>query len=104
MDAWIKFQGKIEKASTGFRLTDEKGGIFEVSNDSVRTDDKGVALRVGSKIKMVAQPKEKNRSPSPPDAEMKAMGDCDRTACIGLVEICCGSGKVLRACIGAWGC
>jgi len=24
--------------------------------------------------------------------------------CIGLVELCCGSGEVVGACLGAWGC
>lgn len=32
--------------------------------------------------------------------------DCPhgKTMCIGLVHMCCGSGKVLGACIGIWGC
>jgi hypothetical protein len=104
MDEWIAFSGKATKVANYYRLVGDKGGELEAGIEAVREINGKFSVRKGSKMKVSVAPSGSNKSPSPPDAEMKAMGDCDHTACIGLVEVCCGSGKVLRACIGVWSC
>jgi hypothetical protein len=104
MEPWLKFDGRSVDAGAGRKkLVANNGGEFEVAADDVAVKNGAVHVHVGARANVTKYPPQKNTQPNP-DAMMLVEGDCDRTACIGLVEVCCGSGRVLRACIGAWGC
>ncbi|EJI1399427.1 hypothetical protein [Vibrio parahaemolyticus] len=104
MSDWIRFEGSIsdDDGSTAL-LTAKSGGAFRLSSSSVQERNGEIFVQIGATCSDLDCPKG-NCPHDQPDTEMVVMGGCDRTACIGLVEICCGSSRVLRACIGVWGC
>lgn len=104
MENWLEFDGTQQQVDAEVvRLTAVQGGEIEASSTDVSTDGSAVKIREGATVRVKIAPSQPNNQ-SAPDSEMLAAGDCQHTACIGAVEVCCGSGKVLRACIGVWGC
>lgn len=103
MDEWVSFDGNAVSIASGkYRLSASTGGEFELFSESVKIEPGKIKVKVGALARITKHPTV--TSDAAPDEAMISAGDCDHTACIGLVEICCGSERVLRACIGAWGC
>lgn len=77
--------------------------ILEFRKDDVRSAVNGQAqVRSGARLASVRALKGKAGAPG---VEMKAMAsEGKHSQCVGLVELCCGSGRALRACLGGWDC
>jgi hypothetical protein len=70
------------------------GGNIQVAGEDFRFADGKQFIRNEAKVAVLKCPTGECPDPTP-SAAMLATDDCSRTACIGLVEICCGSGKVM---------
>lgn len=101
MVEWISFKGTAEKNTSGYRLkaTDGNGG-FELPHDSVKVNANKVEIKVGATAKNISAPTKQLAE----NAEQVKVAGCKRTACIGLVLICCDNGRILGPCTGFWGC
>lgn len=104
MSDWLIFEGDVTGIGDGkVSCKATNGGQMILNSSDVKQEDGKQFVRVGAEVKVTEMPS--GDSPyAAPDTMMITMGDCDRTACIGLVEVCCGSGRVLRGCIGVWSC
>jgi hypothetical protein len=99
MAEWVEFKGTAKETSDGYHLTtSDNNGVLEAKKDAVSVQDGKVRLKVGETVKIGVDAKGKR-----PDSQPRSPG-CSRTACIGLVLICCDNGQVIGACIGAFGC
>ena len=104
MSEWIEFDGELTSSNNGTSSgKTSDGGSFEVSTNDTKSEDGKNYIREGCGVTIKSCPTG-DCPHDKPDTLMASAGDCDRTACIGLVEICCGSGRVLRGCFGVWGC
>jgi hypothetical protein len=104
MEEWLEFDGEHHQVDANtVRVVAAQGGEIEVATEDVLIDGNVAKVRAHAKVRVTVPPSQPNAQATP-DQAMIAAGDCDRTACIGLVEICCGSGRALRPCIGVWGC
>jgi hypothetical protein len=94
----VPFHGEAKQSGKNYSLSAD-GAELRASSKAVDVKDGSVSVKVGAKLKIVHTAKGigilKNDDACP---------NRGPTFCAGLVEACCGNGKVLRACLGAWGC
>ncbi len=98
----IPFKGSYSDDGLCYMLEGEKGGRIKVAKEYVEISNGVVYLSEGCTVEVLDRPPAQNVTMLTGRTD-KACGG-GPTACIGAVEICCGSGKVIHACIGAWGC
>lgn len=103
-DQTIPWGGKVIKRGPSSILSPSyilsgDGAVLRGSNRVVTERDGKYTVRVGGQLRVLKAPRaigvQKNDLACPHNG---------RTFCAGLVETCCGSGKVLRACLGVRGC
>ncbi|WP_125181966.1 hypothetical protein [Thiohalobacter thiocyanaticus] len=104
MSDYFEFEGTVtDLGNNKVSCKAVNGGEMVLNAADVKEENGKYQVKAGAEAEVTEMPSG-NCPHSAPDTMMVTMGDCDRTACIGLVEVCCGSGRVLRGCIGAWGC
>jgi len=101
MNEWLDFQGEATDRGGVFVLTPtSKNGSVELDMAYVQVGAT-VKVRKGAIGRVVSTPTGSQPTDRPPSIR----SSCPHgTMCIGLVELCCGSGEVVGACLGAWGC
>src|SRR5262245_4128428 len=105
MAQWIPFEGTATDQGGSYRLAPSKGdGEVEFDKDAVRVSGDKVEVLVGATGRVTNNPT--GTQPATMAASLTNNPDCPhgKTMCLGLVMLCCGSGKVLGPCIGIWGC
>ena len=105
MSDWLPFDGSAADQGDIYRLTPNSGnGIVGVPKADVRQTGSKVEVRVGTTATVVQEPT--GTQPANLGLADAARSDCPsgKTYCIGFLMFCCGSGKLLGPCIGAWGC
>lgn len=94
----VPFNGTVTKSGSNYSLSAD-GAQLEAPKSALVTKDGTTSIKVGSRLKVLKTGERGGVHPD--DRRCPPPG---KTYCAGLVEGCCGSGKVLGACIGAWGC
>jgi hypothetical protein len=99
-DQWVPFKGSAKLSGDTYTLTaGDKKGVIEVPKDGVTVTGDVVKIKVGTIAKII-----KAATGKPKGSDAKPVDGCRQRQCIGLVLICCDDGRVLSACLGAFGC
>lgn len=105
MSEWLDFKGSAADNGGVYNLTpDDSNGCVEFDKADVQVSGGFIKIRNGATGRIIINPI--GQEPADKSALNIKRSDCPdgRTMCIGLVMMCCGSGKVLGPCIGVWGC
>jgi hypothetical protein len=103
-DEWIQFSGiAIDHGGDVLLVAWKDQGVLVVKKEDVKLDGAKPAIRVGAKVTIRAMKGAAVAADTHPLADM-ARNEGKHSHCFGLVELCCGSERALRACIGAWDC
>jgi hypothetical protein len=101
---------EIQPVENGWRVTDRvRGVVLEVPEEDVRFSGEVLQIRENPKVRLLQTPSESSDRLEAPSAAAKKSCDsifgCKRvTYCIGFVQVCCSTSKVIGACLGAWDC
>jgi hypothetical protein len=107
-DAWVAFDGNAVKSGDSYLLIAWKDkAILEMGEADVRViksgDSEKVEIKTGAKVKNI-KVKEGKSTSTDFTKTLESSENPGRTYCVGVLEFCCGSGKVFQSCIGAWDC
>ncbi len=100
MPTSFPFKGKSIDDGLHMILEGDGGGRLRVAKSDTETRGGEVHLKEGAAVEVLEAPTNFDVTLQRTDP---ACGG-GHTACIGAIEICCGSGKVIHACMGVWGC
>jgi hypothetical protein len=99
-DHWVTFKGTAKLSGESYTLVAaDKNGSMQVPKAGVSVSGTEVKVKVGTIVKVIKKPKGK-----PAGDDAKPVDGCRQRQCVGLVLICCDDGRVLSACLGAFGC
>jgi hypothetical protein len=100
----------IRRVENGWRVTDSiSGAVLEVRESDIRFSSEVLQIKENPKVRLQqTASKSSARLDAPSTAAKKSCASifgCNRlTYCVGFVQVCCSTSKVIGACLGAWDC
>lgn len=91
-------------------MTDSlSGAVLEVRESDVRFSGEVLQIRENPKVRLLQKPSKSSDRLDAPGATAKKscasiFGCKNLTYCIGFVEVCCSTNKVIGPCVGVWAC
>jgi hypothetical protein len=96
----LPWRGSVKEQGNKYVLSIDGTELEATQNDVESTNGK-TFIKIGSNLTIIKTPPPFKTQVQTSDPSCPNNGP---TFCAGLVEVCCGNGHVLRACIGVWGC
>lgn len=100
----------VQREPGGWRVADHRSGaVVEVDEGDLQLNDHEFRVRQQPRVRVLQPARDPaDRLDAPSVAAKKncpeIFGCSHLTYCIGLVQVCCSTGKVIGVCLGAWDC